>query len=297
MNTRHAHALDADGSIRVLQRRDRAVLFVHATAGLLIVIVGELAAFHLDLANRVGMGPVVFRGVVYVGLTTALWSILLRGNRNRVGSLLDELRQGYESILVAHDRALSLKDAYTGGHGRRVSACAARIAAAMGLMPAQVNDVREAALLHDLGKIGVPDAILAKPAPLNPDEAASIRKHPESGAAILEAIPALKRHVPAVRHHHERYDGTGYPDGLRGGSIPLAARIIAVADVWDALTTERSYRHALHAREAIAQMSSLAGTQFDPAVVAALRKVVVPGAPAGNGSAAPASALSARNDA
>lgn len=291
----HPQALDAGVSMRALERRDRVVLVIHAASGLLIVTVGELAAFYFDLANRVGIRPVVVRGIVFLGLTTLLWSMLLRANRATVSHLLEELRNGYESILVAYDSAVSLKDAYTGGHGRRVAAGAARIAAVMGLTPGEVKDVREAALLHDLGKIGAPDAILTKAAPLNAGEVALMRNHPRAGAAILEGIPALRRHAPAVRHHHESLDGTGYPDGLRGNDIPLQARIIAVADVWDALTSDRSYRRALAPRDASAEMEKLSGSQLDPAIVAALRASMAAGAPSGRdiGRAAIAAASNA----
>lgn len=265
----------AGASLRRLQRRDRAVLFGYALSGFTIIIAGELIAFYFDLARQIGVAPIAVRGIAYLAVTTALWSMLLRGNRKLVGSLLQELQEGYESILQAYDSAISLKDAYTGGHGRRVAACAERIAAALGQTPAQASEVREAALLHDLGKIGVADAILTKPAALDAAEAATMRGHPAAGARIVEAIPALRRHAAAVRHHHERHDGAGYPDGLSGERIPLGARIIAVADVWDALTSDRSYRRALPAQVALAELTSLSGTHLDPQVVAALRRTVL----------------------
>ncbi len=258
--------------VRRLRRRDRAVLLGYALSGFAIIVAGELAAFHFGLAQQVGPGPVVARGVAYLTATMGLWSMLLRGNRRLVANLLDELQNGYESILRAYDGAISLKDTYTGGHGRRVSVWAERIAAALGQAPAQVQEVREAALLHDLGKIGVADAILKKPAGLDAEELEAMREHPLAGARILEAIPALSHHAAAVRHHHERYDGAGYPASLAGEAIPLQARIIAVADVWDALTSDRSYRGALPADAAMAEIISLSGTQLDPRVVAALRR-------------------------
>ncbi len=263
---------DADVLVLRLRRRDRAVLLGYALTGFAVIVAGELAAFYAGLAEQVGLAPVIARGVAYLAVTLALWSMLLRGNRKLVGALLHELQNGYESILLAYDGAISLKDAYTGGHGRRVSACAERIAAALGQAPAEVREVREAALLHDLGKIGVADAILTKPASLDAKELEAMREHPIAGARILEAIPALSRHARAVRHHHERYDGTGYPAGLASEGIPLQARIIAAADVWDALTSDRSYRRALTKEAAMAELVSLSGTHLDPQVVAALRR-------------------------
>ena len=257
-----------------LYRRDRAVLVAYGLSGLAIIITGELLAFYFDLAQRIGFAPIAVRGILYVAVTTTLWSVLLRGNRRLVGSLLGELQQGYESVLLAYEGAISLKDAYTGGHGRRVATWAERIATTLGQSAEHANDVREAGLLHDLGKIGVPDAILTKPAALEAAEMAEMRKHPVAGARILEAIPALRRHAAAVRHHHERYDGRGYPDALARGRIPLGARIIAVADAWDALTSDRSYRSGLSAHAALAELTSQAGRQFDPEVVAALRQVL-----------------------
>jgi HD-GYP domain-containing protein (c-di-GMP phosphodiesterase class II) len=261
-------------SLERLQRRDRAVLVAYSLSAFAVIIAGELLAFYFDLAQRIGFVPIAVRGIAYLAVTTALWAVLLRGNRRLVGSLLREVRDGYESVLFAYEGAISLKDAYTDGHGRRVAACAERIATALGQSPEQANEVREAGLLHDLGKIGVPDAILTKPAALDAAEMAEMRRHPVAGARILEAIPALRRHAATVRHHHERYDGKGYPDTLAGELIPLGARIIAVADAWDALTSDRSYRRALPRHAALAELTSQEGTQFDPEVVGALRQVL-----------------------
>lgn len=154
---------------------------------------------------------------------------------------MQEKRQGYKSILLAYDSALALKDVYTGGHGHRVARYSRLIAEALGLPDAEVDAVSEAALLHDLGKIGIPDNILTKPDHLTLGEYAEVQKHSAAGAEILHSIPPLRHHAMAVRHHHERFDGSGYPDGLRGQNIPFAARIIAVADAFDALSSNRSY--------------------------------------------------------
>jgi putative nucleotidyltransferase with HDIG domain len=242
---------------RHLQRRDRNILLLYGLSGFVVV----------GLAERLGMAPLLARGIVYLLLTTALWAVLLRANRRLVGNLMRDKQAGYESLLLAYDKALGLKDAYSGGHGRRVALYANRIAGAMGLPQAEANAVREAALLHDIGKIGVADAILTKPGELTAEEFNAIRQHPVRGAEIVEAIPLLSHHAPAVRHHHERFDGSGYPAGLAGHDIPLAARIIAVADVLDALTSDRSYRGSLPLDAAVAEIGRAAGKQFDPEIV------------------------------
>jgi len=259
-------------TLQRLQRRDRNALLLYAFSGVLMVLVGEAAAFHLGMAERYGFLPLLLRGALYLLLSTALWAALLRANRHLVIGLMDEKRQGYESVLLAYDSAIALKDAYTGGHGRRVARYSRLIAEAMGLPEAEVDEVSEAALLHDLGKIGIPDNILAKPERLTIGEFAVVQKHPAAGAEILHSIPPLRRHAMAVRHHHERFDGSGYPDGLRGQGIPLAARIIAVADAFDALSSNRSYRLATTLNKALDEIAQVAGSHFDPGIVAAITR-------------------------
>lgn len=255
-----------------LQRRDHYALLLYASSGAVIVVVGEAAAFYLGIADRHGFIPLLLRGIVYLLLTMALWAALLRANRRLITGLMNEKRQGYESVLLAYDSALSLKDVYTGGHGRRVAHYTRLIAGAMGLPEAEVDSVSEAALLHDLGKIGIPDRILTKPEHLTSEESAVVQKHPAAGADILRSIPHLRRHALAVRHHHERFDGHGYPDGLRGTDIPLAARIIAVADAFDALGSNRSYRRGVGADQALNIIAQAAGSHFDPDVAAAIAR-------------------------
>ena len=169
------------------------------------------------------------------------------------------------------------KDAYTRGHSGRVAAYAAAIAGALGLPAADVARIRQAGVLHDVGKIGVPDAILLKPGQLSDEEFAVIKQHPEIGERILRGLPFLAEILPAVRHHHERWDGRGYPDGLAGDAIPPDAAILAVADSLDAMTSSRTYRVALLAAEAIRRVREGAGAQYDPRVVAAFDRAVADG--------------------
>lgn len=255
-----------------LQRRDRQALLLYAFSGVAIVVAGEAVAFYLGMADRYGFMPLLLRGVIYLLLTLALWAALLRANRRLVVGLMAEKRQGHESILHAYDSALSLKDTYTGGHGRRVAHYARLIAAGMGLPQDEVDSVSEAALLHDLGKIGMPENILTKQGLLTSEEFSVVQKHPAAAAEILKSIPPLRRHAMAVRHHHERYDGSGYPDGLRGTDIPRAARIIAVADVFDAISSNRSYRHGVSADQALNIIAQAAGSQFDPEIAASITR-------------------------
>ena len=257
---------------RKLERRDRNALLLYGLSGLVVVVVEEVVAFHFHMADRFGFAPLLARGVVYLILSTALWAMLLRANRRMVCKLMHEKQQNHESILLAYDNALGLKDAYTGGHGRRVAFYACQIAAALGLSQEEVRSIGEAASLHDIGKIGIPDTILTKPGKLTPDEFSVIQKHPVMGAEILHSIPSLRHHVPAVRHHHEHFNGSGYPDGLRGSDIPLAARIIAVADAFDAISSNRSYRSGISADRALNEIAQAAGSHFDSEVVAAINR-------------------------
>ncbi|HMJ32521.1 MAG TPA: HD-GYP domain-containing protein [Baekduia sp.] len=162
---------------------------------------------------------------------------------------------------------LDLRDGYTGQHSDSVVALCEQVASRMGVVGAELEHLRIGAHLHDLGKIGVPDAILHKPGPLDPTEWSIMREHPVWGARALEAVPGFRPAARAVRGHHERWDGGGYPDGLAGAAIPVAARIIAVCDAYAAMTSTRPYRPALPATEARERLVSGTGTQFDPAAV------------------------------
>ncbi len=177
-------------------------------------------------------------------------------------------RRQFLNMVTALAETLEKKDPYTGGHVRRVVSYSLLLGAEMGLAHADLQDLWLAATLHDIGKIGVPDRILGKPAPLDSDEAAVMRRHTTDGAEIVSHLS--NPHVlPGVRSHHERLDGTGYPDGLRDDEIPLAPRIIAVADTFDAMTTSRPYRVGLSRESAAAEIQRAVGTQLCPHVVAA----------------------------
>ena len=179
------------------------------------------------------------------------------------------------SMLDALVTAVDAKDRYTRRHSEDVMAYCLQIAARLGLSEADRHTLAVAALLHDVGKIGVPDHILRKPGPLTDAEAEAVRLHPNIGAAIVAAVPALAAVLDAVRHHHERWDGEGYPDGLRAGETPQAARLMAVADAYSAMTTDRPYRKGLTPQEARRRLAEGAGTQWDPVCVEAFFAVPV----------------------
>ena len=179
-----------------------------------------------------------------------------------------ELRRSYKATVLALSNAVEARDAYTGQHAERVAAYGMEIA-----MVADMNlaspEVEFGFLLHDVGKVAVPDAILFKSGRLSDEEYALMRLHPETGWEILRDVDFLGDAKLVVRHHHERWDGQGYPDGLGGEDIPAAARVFAVADALDALTTDRPYRAAVDWNEARMEIERHSGTQFDPAIVAA----------------------------
>jgi putative nucleotidyltransferase with HDIG domain len=166
-------------------------------------------------------------------------------------------------VLDALTASIDAKDPYTCGHSRRVAVLSKRLAEAVGLPPKRAERVYLAGLLHDIGKIGVPERILRKPGRLSDAEFGVIQKHPEISAKILSGIRQLEDVVPGIRHHHERIDGGGYPDGLKGEDIPLEGRIIGLADCFDALTSNRVYRKAMPISTVTDVIETNAGTQFD----------------------------------
>ena len=185
----------------------------------------------------------------------------------------NELEFAYDNTLAALSSALDARDRETEGHSARVSRLAYQLGAELGLSATSLKSLERGSLLHDIGKIGISDIILHKPAPLTKDEWEVMHTHPDIGAHIVEDIPFLQETLPIIRYHQERWDGSGYPDGLSGNDIPLQARIFAVTDAFDALTSNRPYRKRVPAREAVKYLKEQAGVLFDPEIVSAFERM------------------------
>jgi putative nucleotidyltransferase with HDIG domain len=219
-------------------------------------------------------------GLVFVAIYVAL-GLLVRGAssmltrqasvlRARSQELLDSYRRLQERSLEAIaslNATVDARDPYTAGHSARVQRIALAIAEELEVPRERLEAVRYGSLFHDIGKIAVPDAILSKPAVLTPSEYEVIKRHPADGADIVSKLGSLRDAVPLIRHHHERWDGQGYPDRLCGDAIPLEACIVGLADAWDAMTSDRPYRPALSIELATAEVRAARGTQFAPAIV------------------------------
>jgi HD-GYP domain-containing protein (c-di-GMP phosphodiesterase class II) len=222
--------------------------------------------------------------LLLIGFAGSVYAIVAQYRRSRtvegamtgilLTNTLEHIQHGYPEALRSLATAVEAKDAHTRGHSARVAELSVRIGEHMGLRPDVLRALAQGGLLHDIGKIGVPDQILNKPGVLTVEERAEIERHPDVGWDIIRQAPSLRRALAVVRHHHERVDGTGYPDRLAGDDIPLEARIAAVADVWDALTSDRAYRGAWPADRALEMMMAGRGTHFDPRALTALLEVL-----------------------
>ena len=228
------------------------------------------------------VGPVAILGLSMIWLISwvqakktykVFYERELQQLQNLVQLAQEKQNNGNNILGTIHALAATVdaKDHYTYGHSEKVAKYATAIAQELGYSQDSLESVRVAALLHDIGKIGVPDHLLGKSRPLSPKEWEVMRSHPDLGVAILKHIDAIKDCLVAVLHHHERYDGSGYPAGLKGENIPLNARILAVADAYDAMTSERPYRQGkMTCEQALAELTRCAGKQFDPRVVEVL---------------------------
>jgi putative nucleotidyltransferase with HDIG domain len=218
---------------------------------------------------------------VVFGLLWGLLVFLVRGASGLLRRQTDQLRKRSKDLMAAYARleessleaieslnaTVEAKDPYTAGHSQRVQQIAVAIGEELGLASDRLDALRLGALFHDIGKLAVPDAVLTKPARLTEDEFDQIKKHSEDGARIVGKFGPLRETVPIIRHHHERWDGRGYPDKLATGEIPLEAAIVGLADAWDAMTTDRPYHRGLTLEEAFREVRDGRGTQFAPQVV------------------------------
>lgn len=226
----------------------------------------------------VSSGFVIIAYIVHVEAGLVGLSLLLvplvSARRSLAG--VEAQRASLDRAVRSLVRLVEVKDTYTRGHAERVADMADRVAARMGLSPTERYWIRIGAVLHDVGKIGVPLEILNKPGSFTDEEYWHMRRHPDVGADLLENVDALAPAVPLVRQHHERIDGCGYPRGLKGDEVPLATRIVSAVDTWDAMTTTRPYREGLPAEVAAAELRAYAGRQFDAEVVEQLIAEVAP---------------------
>lgn len=204
----------------------------------------------------------------------------LQTSRKTLHDQTQLVEQGRIDTVNALLAAVAAKDPYTSEHAQKVADLSETIAGKMGLDKRSMINLRYASLLHDIGKIGVPMYVLGKEERLQKEELEVIRRHPEISAQIIKPVSFLQRIMPIVRHHHENVDGTGYPDGLKGGEIPLESRILAVADAYDAMTSNRPYRDAIAQNRALTLIAERAGTQFDREVVAFFTETLRATAPA-----------------
>jgi putative two-component system response regulator len=185
----------------------------------------------------------------------------------KLQELEERVRSTREATICAINQMLDLKDLNTGVHSTRLAEWAVRIGQELGLEESDLGDIEVAALLHDAGKVGVPDAILKKPGPLDPDEWRVMRMHPEFSWAVLRLVPGLERASLFALHHHEKFNGSGYPAGLRGEEIPIGSRIVSVIDSFDAMVASRPYKEGLPCEEALRRLTADSGSHFDPVVV------------------------------
>ena len=234
-------------------------------ASLPVVLVTGAGTYEtLSQALTRGAAGLVTKPFAHAELQTAVSDALERATRTR-----DELRERLlaPTLASALANAIEARDSYLHGHCERLASLAVRIAEDLGVAPEEIEIVRLGAILHDVGKIGIPDRVLLKPGPLDDEERRIIETHTEIGDKLLEPLDLLAGARPIVRHHHERWDGGGYPDGLAREEIPVGARIVAVADSVEAMTSRQLYRKPLEEDEIIAELQKHRGKQWDPAVV------------------------------
>jgi HD domain/Domain of unknown function (DUF4118) len=222
-----------------------------------------------DANNCIRLATFGVLGILVSGLIGAL-----NASRRRAERLHGELTLAYDETIEAWARVIDLRDKETEGHSRRVTEMTVRVARSMGMGEAELVHIRRGALLHDIGKMGIPDAILLKPGPLTAEERAIMQRHPRLARQWLSPISFLRPATDIPFGHHEKWDGTGYPLGLGGEQIPLAVRIFSAVDIWDALRSDRPYREAWSPERVFDHIRSLAGTHLDPRVVEVFLRVL-----------------------
>jgi putative nucleotidyltransferase with HDIG domain len=268
-------AVHVDGLVSVDHGDVRTMYepFVTASGARFVVAIDVLPAqLHGQFAGE--RWQVAIATIVVVGLIFCALVALAAGASREIERRRRESQDTFVQTLTTLAEAVDLRDPYTAGHSRRVAIYSRQLAKNLGLSRHDVEQIEHAALLHDIGKVGVPDSVLFKNGSLDEEERALIRRHPVIGAGLIEGIPTMCEIRPCILHHHERVDGKGYPDGLIGDQIPLGARIIAVADTFDAITTDRPYRRGLTSEQAVIELLRGADRQFDVRCVVAFVNLV-----------------------
>src|ERR1700746_3314221 len=207
----------------------------------------------------------MFKGQIPASMASSMLSVAPESLR--IKQLEEQASALRSSVICAFNQLLDLKDLNTGVHSTRLAEWGMRVGQELGLEGAALQNLEVVALLHDIGKVGIPDAILRKPGRLDDEEYALMKKHPEYGWAVLRMLPGFERAALDILHHHESFDGKGYPAGLKSSEIPVVSRIVCVIDAFDAMVSSRPYRNGLPAEEAIRRLIESSGTQFDPVVV------------------------------
>ncbi len=240
-------------------------------ASFLIKPIKELSAGVDELKNGTAKKPLRIYSQDELGHLTRNFnemSAQIAEQRGKLNKYALDLEEAYVSIVKVVAAAIDARDSYTHGHSARVAQLSLLIGKQIGLSSDELTDLEVACLFHDVGKIKTPDSILLKPGKLSPAEYKEMMHHVEYGSSILSWAPSLAKYIPSTRHHHEWYNGKGYPDGLVGDNIPLFAAIISIADTFDAMTSDRPYRKALSEKEALREINRMSGVQFRPNLVA-----------------------------
>jgi putative nucleotidyltransferase with HDIG domain len=275
---------DAEDAAEARLGVERAIeVYAPIRAGRRVVGVYEIYADARMIDGSIARGKRVIwmTTLVVFAVVWALLLLLVRGASKTLTRQTDKLQARSKQLMESYARlkensleaieslnaTVEAKDPYTAGHSLRVQELTVAIGTELGLAGSRLESLRLAGLFHDIGKLAVPDAVLTKPARLTPDEYALVQQHSEEGARIVGKLGPLREAVPMIRHHHERWDGRGYPDALAGDEIPLEAAIVGLADAWDAMTTDRPYQHALSMQAALEEIRAGRGTQFAPVVV------------------------------
>jgi HD-GYP domain-containing protein (c-di-GMP phosphodiesterase class II) len=231
-----------------------------------IVVTDRLVTWAIPDADAEAWFQTV-KGLAFVVVSAGVLYVLTRRYLTRAERTSEQLREAYDQTLEGWAAALDIRDHSTGQHTQRVTDLTVALAERFGIEGSELDDIRRGATLHDIGKMAVPDAVLGKEGPLDDEDWRLIRRHPDMALRMLSGISFLEQALPIPWCHHEKWDGTGYPRGLAGAAIPFPARLFAVVDVYDALTSERPYREPLTAMAALSYIGEHSGSHFDPDVV------------------------------